>query len=172
MTPADKRFWSKVKKTDSCWEWIGDKDKNGYGRFRLPMKSVRAHRHSWFLASGTEPSLLICHKCDNPSCVRPDHLFEGTARDNTADMMAKGRYKSPMAGKTHCPKGHEYSGHNLMVERFMKGGDQKSRRHCRACHMPRNEISRKIRRARETRKYSRTELYELRAKLKTELESN
>lgn len=87
-------FWSRVNRTESCWEWSSSKDAKGYGRIRLPGRRAhfRAHRIAFFLSTGVDPrDLLVCHTCDNPSCVRPDHLFLGTIADNVSDMMAKGR---------------------------------------------------------------------------------
>lgn len=87
------RFWSKVTKTDGCWEWTGSRHTQGYGQFRFGGKSSKAHRVSWFLATGEMPpaSVKVCHRCDNPPCVRPDHLFLGSQRENMADCSAKGR---------------------------------------------------------------------------------
>lgn len=83
------QFWSEVNKSDGCWEWAGDRDRDGYGRFS---KGQRAHRYSWVLHFAPIPKgLCVLHRCDNPSCVRPEHLFLGTNADNTADKVAKGR---------------------------------------------------------------------------------
>jgi len=87
------RFWAKVKKTDNCWEWIGAKNQDGYGNCGL-INGIweRSHRLSWKLHFGDIPEgMLVCHHCDNPSCVRPDHLFLGNHHDNLQDSYNKGR---------------------------------------------------------------------------------
>lgn len=87
--PIAPRFWSKVHITDGCWLWTGAL-RNGYGRFgSRPFKY--AHRVSWELANGPTGDLKVLHRCDNPRCVRPDHLFLGTQLDNMRDRSAKGR---------------------------------------------------------------------------------
>ena len=87
-----KRFWAKVDKTKDCWEWTASKDGKGYGHFGVKGKMVVSHRVSWMLANGDIPENgCILHKCDNPLCVRPDHLFLGSQQDNMLDMSQKGR---------------------------------------------------------------------------------
>ena len=89
----EDRFWSKVTKTDTCWLWTASRAK-GYGSFSdwLNHRKLQAHRVSYEMAYGIIPDgLWVLHTCDVRACVRPDHLFLGTAKDNTADMMAKGR---------------------------------------------------------------------------------
>lgn len=95
-----ERFWSQVEKGEGCWQWTGGVDDDGYGTFSARgvegRRYQRAHRFSYWLATGRHPDdLMVCHRCDNPGCVRPDHLFLGTAADNNADMMAKGRQYFP-----------------------------------------------------------------------------
>lgn len=85
-------FNEKIIKTDYCWLWIGLKIKKGYGLFGINRKNVLAHRISWVIANGEIPDELnVLHKCDNPSCVNPDHLFLGTLKDNMQDCARKGR---------------------------------------------------------------------------------
>lgn len=103
-----ERFWDKVNITEGCWLWTADH--NGrYGIAILPgRKRIFAHRASWELANGPIPKdMFVCHKCDNPLCVRPDHLFLGTPYDNVQDMIHKGR--------TNWPKG-EVQGNSKLTE--------------------------------------------------------
>jgi len=92
-----ERFWAKVDKRgpDECWPWTASVTKWGYGRFRVHgRRGDKAHRFSWELHNGpVPPGLFVCHRCDNPPCVNPDHLFLGTPKDNTGDMVAKGRLR-------------------------------------------------------------------------------
>lgn len=88
----EESFWSKVFKSPGCWEWLAMVDKGGYGSFSVNAYPVKAHRFSWILHNGKIPEGLgVLHKCDNPRCVNPDHLFLGTNVANTADRDAKGR---------------------------------------------------------------------------------
>jgi len=90
-SPSEKRFWSKVDKTDNCWNWTAAKIK-GYGTFGIDGKNYRAHRYSYELANGPIPTgMHVLHHCDNPRCVRGSHLFLGTDKDNMADASNKGR---------------------------------------------------------------------------------
>ena len=93
----EQRFWRKVDKTTSCWNWTAAKMENGgHGEFRIDGTMRLAHRVSWKLKHGKWPDFLLCHSCDNPACVNPDHLFEGTQADNMEDMRNKGRgYQLP-----------------------------------------------------------------------------
>lgn len=92
MKTAEERFMDKVSKTDTCWIWTGGKRHFGYGVFSMGGKLYGSHRMSWELFKGAIPKgMWILHKCDNPSCVNPDHLFLGTPKDNMGDMIKKGR---------------------------------------------------------------------------------
>lgn len=106
------RFWSKVHKpivcgpNDRCWEWIGGKNPDGYGLFWLKSRNFHAHRIIFKLEHGGRlKGYVIMHKCDNPSCVRPDHLIRGTLVDNNRDMVRKGRQaKGERHGSRTCPE--------------------------------------------------------------------
>ena len=99
------KFWSNVQKSCGCWEWQGYCDKCGYGRLRAGDKRlVGVHRLSWEMHFGIIPEgMCVCHHCDNPKCVRPEHLFVGTHDDNMADMVRKKR--------CHCGDSHYFHRH-------------------------------------------------------------
>lgn len=88
------RFWFRAIKGDGCWAWRGSHDWRGYGCLGRGrgQSSLKAHRVSWTIHNGPIPEgMFICHRCDNPGCCRPDHLFLGTHKENMADMVRKGR---------------------------------------------------------------------------------
>lgn len=88
------RFWAKVTKGDpsECWEWNRGCDADGYGVFHFKYATYRAHRMAWTLTHGElSPALAICHRCDNPPCCNPAHMFPGTLNDNNVDKAQKGR---------------------------------------------------------------------------------
>lgn len=91
-------FWILVYKAEGCWLWLGDQDRKGYGTFCAMYSSgetprrISAHRFAYSLHNGTiDPSRMVLHNCDTPQCVRADHLFQGTAKENSQDMARKGR---------------------------------------------------------------------------------
>lgn len=87
-----ERFWEKVQKSDGCWNWLGATD-GRYGQFFVNGGNVRAHRFAYEQANGPTPvGLWVLHSCDNPRCVRSEHLFLGTNADNQADSVRKGRH--------------------------------------------------------------------------------
>lgn len=136
MAPLDQRFWSWVNKTDGCWIWMGHLNQ-GRGFFAVTTESGKkrtliASRFAWELSSGRPipKGISVLHKCDNPTCVRPEHLFLGTQKDNMRDAATKGRITMAAAreasarkrraralSRTHCTKGHPLQGSNLIHER-------------------------------------------------------
>lgn len=94
----EERFWLNVQKGELCWIWTGARDRDGYGVFRSSHDGIdykKAHRYSFALHKGRiPPRLSVCHSCDVPSCVNPDHLVAGDAAYNMADKIAKGRARA------------------------------------------------------------------------------
>ena len=131
-TPMAERFWSKVEKSDGCWLWTGATVGRGYGvlLYRDSRTLKLAHRISWEICRGEVPpsDLFVCHTCDVPACVNPDHLFVGTRSANMQDASRKGRHN--MVKKTHCPQGHPYDVLNTL--RYH------GRRYCRSCNRARS----------------------------------
>lgn len=108
-----------------CWLWVGSVGKLGYGIVDVNGKHANAHRISWELHRGPIPAgLCVLHQCDVPGCVNPDHLFLGSLRDNTQDMLRKGRNVSPRRASGLCKRGHP------LVEKPAKWGKG---RHCPIC---------------------------------------
>ena len=84
-----------IKHPNGCWEWIGCKWRTGYGYVRVAGKHIAVHRYMYALYNGEfNPALFVLHKCDNPSCCNPDHLFLGTQLDNIKDRDQKGRQRN------------------------------------------------------------------------------
>lgn len=97
-TTLEQRFWKKVDKTPTCWNWTSSQNGDGYGQLQYSYnhatrKTVRilAHRYSWMLHNSNSQPQNVLHHCDNPKCVRPDHLYSGTKSDNARDTLRRNR---------------------------------------------------------------------------------
>lgn len=111
-----KRFWLKVKKTKKCWVWMATLTR-GYGSFWVKTRNYPAHRVSLKInKTRMHSKKLVCHKCDNRRCIKPSHLFLGTHKQNTHDMIQKNRQKCLGARKKHIP--------NDLIKRMGKWTDQ------------------------------------------------
>lgn len=134
MKPTEKqieRFNSRFVKTDTCWIWTWKKDKDGYGQFHARPFTQRAHRFSYIVFKGPIPDgHFVCHSCDNPSCVNPEHLWIGTVLDNNRDALNKGRIIPPFRGITKCKYGHELADDNVYKKAKNNG---QVVRYCREC---------------------------------------
>lgn len=131
----EERFFQKVNKTDSCWLWTGALNARGYGSLATDTKTMSAHRYSYIIHKGEIPDgLIICHTCDVPSCVNPEHLWAGTYSENTRDMFDKGRQGTSNRKKDGCRKGHSFDEFEPLVY-VKKQGRQvgKEYRICREC---------------------------------------
>lgn len=141
---TEEKFISKINKDSKsgCWLWTGSVrgiKPYEYGAFCHESIVYSAHRFSWSLWRKKLPKssvreLCICHTCDTPLCVNPDHMYLGTHKQNMQDKAVKNRYLGKM--KTHCKKGHEYTFENTYISK-------KGLRHCRECHRLSEEIRRK-----------------------------
>jgi hypothetical protein len=144
FTP-EERFWQKVDRSagpDGCWLWTGGLTHNGYGRFALGLTTVRAHRYSYQLAHGPIPDgyevdHVRARGCRHYHCVNPSHL---EAVPPVVNVLRSDSLGAVNARKTHCKRGHELAGDNLIVERTGK-------RQCRICRHASERAYRERRRA-------------------------
>lgn len=143
---------SSIDVASGCVLWNGYVGHKGYGRINVGGSALLAHRVSYELSHGAIPrGAFVCHKCDTPGCINPDHLFLGTNTDNMRDMLAKKRGAKQKL--THCRSGHEYAGDNLYITKI-------GSRVCRECRRAHSRKHRKTERGRERSiEYSRARYY-------------
>lgn len=158
----EDRFMSKVKKTSSCWEWTASTIHSGYGRFSVEGKMLLAHRVSFDLFTGTiPPGYFVCHTCDSPGCVNPDHLFLVTAQDNTDDTISKGRQVvlgPPLdIRSTQCKHGHRYTDKNTYLAITKAGNIHRTCRECKKNYYAKNSAQ-KIKNSRDYREKNKEEI--------------
>ena len=153
----EELFYSKIiRASEGCWEWRGscqqrgNKRKGGgqrvgYGQFGIRYSNrnknkgtMSAHRLMWLLVNGeVDDSMVVCHHCDNPKCVKPEHLYLASQSQNMKDCVARGRHA--MTQRTHCPSGHEYTDKNTIRYTTKSGFNE---RKCRECHNASQRVSR------------------------------
>lgn len=116
-----------------CWIWTACKDKNGYGITRIKYDKISVHRAS-FIFINSPTKLKILHKCDVSACFNPEHLFEGTQKDNIRDAVSKRRHRN--SKRTHCKNGHPYTDDNTYI-RIRSNGNKERR--CKICALSQNK---------------------------------
>lgn len=156
MTLKDdpRPFWDRVLVGDGCWNFTVRLNRQGYGRFCVGSKDVLAHRLAWELWHGEDlppyPEAVVGHHCDNPSCVRPDHLFVGTQADNIHDAKRKGRMSTPPVALPHdlCRRGHSFAEHGVMRSQgrvcgvCLAAAAERRKHPCELCGAPCSQPSR------------------------------
>ena len=152
------RFWAHVNKTGkvvsddlgACWEWTGVLSNGEYGYFRLYGSMVFTHKHAWETENGKIPhKIKVCHKCDNPKCVRLSHLFLGTQQDNVHDMIRKGRSVNvkgierldPPHGTTWCYQCEKYLPLEDFYHVITASSYNRTSSGCKKCHSEKMRIA-------------------------------
>lgn len=132
--PIEERFFSKIEKTSTCWNWkAATHGNNNYGVFYDGLKNVAAHRYSYeFHIGKIKSGKIIMHTCDIPTCVNPNHLVQGTQKENIQDAVTKGRFVGHNGNRkriSFCKRGHAFIGENIYIS---PNQPEKGRR-CKAC---------------------------------------
>lgn len=111
-----ERLWPRVERVGECMEWQGTRNEHGYGALRVDGRLIKAHRFAWEITHGPIPDGLdVLHSCDNPPCCNPDHLSLGTARDNAAEMVERGRHACSLS-TSHLRRGERHPAAKLTTE--------------------------------------------------------
>lgn len=126
------QFWSRsVVAPSGCWEWTGSRLPSGYGKKSVGGVHRYAHRLAWEMANGAPipEGMFVCHRCDNPPCINPAHLFLGSCGDNTRDARDKGRLgpQRQRLEQSECARGHAFTEENTYIS------PKRGRRSCRSC---------------------------------------
>lgn len=128
LRPEDiERFKEKVDRSggpDACWPWKAARFSDGYGAFQVARQARKAHRVAFFVEHGRWPTDCILHRCDNPPCVNPRHLFEGSLADNVADKLAKGRQATGAMTRPETRAKGDRNGSRSHPERLVRGSEQ------------------------------------------------
>lgn len=130
IASLDELLAEKLIEANGCLNYGGYRNADGYGRVNRGGKALAAHRYLWILMFGQiAPGLVVCHRCDNPACCNPDHLFVGTQADNVADMISKGRDYHPPLTNPYRSYGEENNKAKLTEEqvRWIKANHKPGR---------------------------------------------
>lgn len=122
------RFWSKVDVKPSaldCWEWKGASSRRGYGKIKVKGESLIASRVAWEIANNAKlGDLFALHKCDNPKCCNPAHIFAGTNQDNMDDMRRKGRVRNFSASGAKNPRAKLTADQAIAIKKRIAAGEK------------------------------------------------
>ncbi len=133
-----EKFINLIIINSGCWGWLGSVDKDGYPIFSFSKynnRTKRAQRLIYEICHGKfDSNLCVYHRCDNPICLNPEHLFLGTLDDNNKDCSKKGRTKNQNSNVTHCRNGHEFTNENTYIRKRKTGG-----RICKICCLNRSK---------------------------------
>lgn len=146
-----ERFWQRLQKTETdCWVWPGPVNAGGYGLIKVKRRHLVTHRYAYQHSHGEIPDgMKVLHRCDNPPCCNPAHLFLGTQADNLDDMRRKGRAVYPEK-KTACHNGHLLTPENTKLYNLKNGNVQRSCRECLRVYARRYRHLRKLATAAKT----------------------